>query len=146
MMRARWMLLFVVFVIGGVAAACGGGSDGESSGGGGGEGLDPGVWSAEALSVDPDAVFVPLLINSNLGLGSNRLTIALINRDGATVLDAEVEARFFTFETEAGTDIVTSVAAAGELVLRGRTIVPSIDHVHLDGKVLRTTALRRAYS
>ncbi len=135
MMRARWMVLFVVLAIGGVAAACGGDADSESSGGRDGAGLDPSVWSAEALSPDPDAVFVPLLINSNLGVGANRLVMALINRDGVTVLDAQVEARFFTLETEDGTDTVASVADAGELVMRGRTIVPSIDHVHPDGEV-----------
>lgn len=108
-------------------AACAGGD-------GAGDPTDPAAWQPEALTIDPEAPLSPILINSNLGVGTNRLAIALVDPAGIPVTEAAASATVYRLDTDAD-DRVTAVQEVMRTTLAARTIVPSLDHVHADGAV-----------
>lgn len=69
-----------------LAAACG---DGEAK------------WDARSLEATvTDLPFAPIIVNSNLGVGKNRLTIALFDENQELITDAEVTATFYHLDKE----------------------------------------------
>jgi hypothetical protein len=87
---------------------------------------DPG-WSREAVEQGEHGVKV-LVINSQIGLGPNRLAFGLIGDDGSLVQDAAGSLRLYRLDGDKAT-------AAGEHTLRAVTLRESTDHQHTDGTV-----------
>lgn len=70
-----------------LAGACGGGGDAK--------------WDARSLEATvADLPFAPIIVNSNLGVGKNRLTIALFDENQEFITDAEVKATLYHLDKE----------------------------------------------
>jgi hypothetical protein len=69
-----------------------------------------------------------MVINSQIGLGENRLAFGLISDDGSLVQDATGIVRLYRLDGE-------KAIAAGEHKLRAVTLRESTDHHHTDGTV-----------
>lgn len=128
----RWWLAAAAGLTAIALVACGGD---DSGGGAPTPGTDPAVWQAEALSPDPNTPIVPILVNSNLGTGENRLAFALLDANGAPILGARVSARFYRLDNDPATGEVTAARLVTATDLTQRTIAPGFDHVHPDGVV-----------
>jgi hypothetical protein len=85
---------------------------------------DPG-WSRDAVEQGEQGVKV-MVVNSQIGVGQNRLAFGLIADDGSLVLDAEGTLRLFRLEGDKAT-------AAGEHPLRPVSLRESKTHQHDDG-------------
>ena len=130
-LNRRGSSALVLLVIGAVvAASCGGGGGNDD-----GAPFDADDWSAEALAVDPASPVAPLLVNSSVAVGENRLVFALLGRDGAPISDAATSVRLFALETEPGSDAVRAGVLVADQALEERSVEPSVDHVHADGEV-----------
>jgi len=103
-------------------ASCGGGSPSPEE-----------AWATRAIS--RDAAFAPLVLNTRLGLGENRLAIAVLDRNSAPVTDAAVTLRLYRLDTVANTDRVTAAMLVFTTDLTPRVMTPSVPHVHADGQV-----------
>ncbi len=110
-----------------LAAACGGGGADEA-------GVDAG-FGVEAIARSTEGVpFAPVLVNSTVGLGENRLAFGLLRPDRSLVADAEITLRLTQLDTDAN-GYVTAARAVSEHTLTARVINPSTDHAHDDGTV-----------
>ena len=139
-MRAHAVLGSLLAIAIGLAACGGSGAAPAATSSGAFEASD---WSASALEVPLDAPVAPILLNSNLGLGTNRLSFALFDLDGATVTDLSISMRLFRLETESGTDRVQGGQLAAEIALTERALTPGFDHVHPNGEVHAHSGARR---
>ena len=144
--RSGRYVFALIGVVALLAVACGGG-DGD---GGNGDAVredpvaafDADAWTAEALSVAPDAPFAPVIVNSNVGVGPNRLVFALLDAAGIPVTDAEVSMRLFSLDTAPNSNVVTGGVLRAETALAERSIEPGVDHRHADGAIHRHSAGR----
>lgn len=114
--RLRTILLLVSVTLTLLVVACSSGSDADTS------------WSAREIAQDADAPLIPILVNSQLGVGQNRITFGFFDRDGALVSDLTAEVRLFTLDDDAGTFV-------SEHALRKSEIVSNFVHTHADGTV-----------
>ena len=108
-------LAAVVVALAVLTVACGGGNDEDA-------------WSARAISESLEgAPAQPILVNSSLALGPNRLSFGLFDRDGALVGDASATVRLYTLEGDTGTFV-------SEHELRPVTLADEGSiHAHADG-------------
>lgn len=108
-----------------LAAACGGGGADEVA-----AGHD---FDAEAIAQSVEGVpFMPIIVNSTVGLGENRLVFALLRADRTLVADAEITLRLTQLDTDAN-GAITAERAVSEHTLTARMLSPSVDHAHADG-------------
>ncbi len=118
----RWLRLALVGAVAALAllaVACGGD--------------EQDVWSAQAISESSeDAVAQPILLNSSLAVGQNRLAFGLLDRDQALVSEASVSLRLYALVKDAEGSF--SSALSSEHELRPVALEPeSAIHVHSDG-------------
>ena len=114
--RLRTILLLAAVTLTLLVVACSSGSDADTS------------LSAREIAQDSDAPLIPILVNSQLGVGQNRITFVFVDRDGALVSDLTAEVRVFTLDDDAGTFV-------SEHVLRKSEIASNLVHTHADGTV-----------
>lgn len=124
-MRTITAALALVAALAALAAGCAGG---------GGE-TDPAAWSPQALEVDADAPLAPILVNSSVATGRNRLAWALLDVAGQPVADATASARLYRLGVDSATGDVTTVEFVQEAPLVARRMSPSVEHLHADGSV-----------
>jgi len=129
---------FAILVLGGLAvalAACGGGDDSE---GGSSLSRDTG-WDNQGVTASvADAPFLPRILNSpnGLGVGTNRLAVALFLPDDTLVIEADVTAYVYRLAQDPVAD-PDGVVAAGEFQMVSRTLDVHEDHQHADPGVAR---------
>ncbi len=82
-------------------------------------------WSARAIGASQSELH-PGLVNSQVGVGRNRLAFAIYDRDGVRIGDATVRVRLFRLEGDGG-------EPAGELDLHASTLRENLAHQHGDG-------------
>lgn len=106
-------------------AACSGGGDDED----GAASSDPADWSG-TIEVRQGQPVIPQLVNSRLGVGSNRLAFGLFGPDGALIHDAAgAELRLYAInDDDRGT-------LAAETALRSTALAEERDHAHTDGSL-----------
>ena len=115
-------LLLAALMLALLALACGGDDDDASS-----DAASELDFSAEAVgrAFDPDVQ--PQIVNSALGVGPTRLTIALIDSERGLIQDAAGTVRLYRLdEADAGTLV-------GEHALHGASIQTETEHRHGDG-------------
>lgn len=102
-----------------LAVACGGG--------------EPDVWSEQAIAESREAALAqPILVNSSVGMGRNRLAFGLFDRDGGLVTEANVSLRLYALVEDAGGSV--SATLSGEHELRPVALAQEASiHVHPDG-------------
>ena len=113
-------LAAVVVALAVLTVACGGGSDEDA-------------WSARAISESLEgAPAQPILVNSSLALGPNRLSFGLFDRDGALVSDASASLRLYSLEENDRGELTATLESEHEL--RPVTLAEEgSTHVHADG-------------
>ena len=114
--RLRTTLLVAAATLTLLVVACSSGSDVDTS------------WSAREIAQDADAPVIPILVNSQLGIGQNRITFGFFDRDGALVSDLTADVRLFTLDGDAGSFV-------SEYALRKAEVTPNLVHTHADGTV-----------
>jgi hypothetical protein len=93
------------------------------------------AWDARAISMSQQGVPVtPVLLNSNQGLGENRLMLALFDSERRPVGEASVRAEFYRLAGEPE-KAPREAEAMGEAEFTPRSLAPGTDHVHEDGTV-----------
>ena len=116
--RRRSIALAVAAALATLAVACGGSDDDDS-------------WSAQAIAPDPETIVMPILANSQLGVGPNRIAFALFDREGALVSGATVALRLYAL------DVAEDEAVTGTMVsehqLTAVTLSLGFVHEHEDG-------------
>ncbi len=85
-------------------------------------------WSAKETAQDAEAPVIPILVNSQLGVGQNRITFGFFDGGGALVSDLTADVRLFTLDGDAGTLV-------SEHELRKSEVVPNLVHTHAHGTV-----------
>lgn len=91
------IMVIVTAALGVLATACGGGGNSL------GDPTAPGAWSAEALAVEGGRAVFPIVVNSQLGVGSNRLAFGFFSTENALISDAVADVRLFTLDDDNGT-------------------------------------------
>ena len=91
-------------------------------------GSDNDSWSARAIAVDSNTPVQPVIVNSQLGVGSNRLLFGLFDRTGALISSAEANLRLYTLNGDTGT-----LVSEHELV--PVSMPQNYDHLHADESV-----------
>lgn len=67
----------------------------------GGSGGDETKWDAKSVaSTVEDLPFTPIITNSNLGVGKNRLSVALFDENQELIADAQMKATFYRLDKE----------------------------------------------
>jgi len=85
-------------------------------------------WDAQSVSQSTEGVpFQPQLVNSNLGVGQNRIAVALFDEAGGLVSDAEVEVRMYRLAADPQAEPAVA-EAAGEVMLTPRTLDINPEH------------------
>lgn len=85
-------------------------------------------WDAQSVSQSTEGVpFQPQLVNSNLGVGQNRIAVALFNEEGGLVSDAEVEVRLYRLAADPQSEPAIA-EEAGEATLTPRTLDINPEH------------------
>lgn len=85
-------------------------------------------WDAQSVSQSTEGVpFQPQLVNSNLGVGQNRIAVALFNEEGGLVSDAEIEVRLYRLAADPQSEPAVA-EAAGEVTLTPRTLDINPEH------------------
>ncbi len=109
-------------------AACSSGGEADEAGAGAAAG-DPADWSG-TIEVRQGQPVLPTLVNSRVGVGSNRLAFGLFGPDGALIHDAAAaELRLYAIdEGDRGT-------LAAETALRATALAEERDHAHADGSL-----------
>lgn len=110
----RIALLVVAGVVALLAAACGGGGDDDS-------------WSAQAIAFPQDAPLVPVLVNSQVGVGTTRIAFGLFSREGALISEATASVKLYTLDGDAGTLVGEHQLAPAAIQLGEQA------HTHADG-------------
>lgn len=82
-------------------------------------------WSAPAIGASQSELH-PGLVNSQVGVGHNRLAFAIYGKDGALIHDATASVRLYRLDGDRG-------EAAGELQLHTSTLREDLAHKHPDG-------------
>jgi len=117
----RWSMLLVVGLAA-LSVACGGSSAAR--------------WDARGIAESQDgAPFFPILVNSPLGLGANRLAVALTD-EGALLSEAEITLRLYRLAEEPE-NAPESAELRDELITTPRSITVTTDHIHGDGTLHR---------
>ena len=109
----RMMLLVVAGAVALFAAACGGGDDDS--------------WSAQAIASSQDAPLIPVLVNSQVGVGTTRIAFGLFSREGALLSEATASVQLYTLDGDAGTLVSEHQLAPASIQLGDLT------HPHADG-------------
>ena len=114
--RRRRVGLIASLVVAGVvallAAACGGDDD---------------SWSAQAIAPPQDAPLIPVLVNSQVGVGTTRIAFGLFSRDGALLSEATASVKLYTLDGDAGTLVSEHQLAPASIQLG------ALMHTHGDG-------------
>jgi len=109
-------LIVVALATGALATACGDGGSG---------------WDAKSVAGTIEGrPFTPIITNSNLGAGKNRLSVALFDKNQKLVADAKVKATFFRLDKEPEGE-PTNPQRAGEATLSPRVLKAEVD-AHTD--------------
>lgn len=82
-------------------------------------------WSAQAIGASQSELH-PGLVNSQLGVGPNRLAFAIYGKDGTLIHDATARVRLYRLDGDRG-------EAAGQLELHASTLREDLAHKHTDG-------------
>lgn len=139
MNRPLWRRIAAILSLGLVAfalAACGSDDGGDSSDptSTGASGSGEVGWDSAGLQASlQGAPFQPRIINSpnGLGVGTNRIAVALQTADGQLVSDAQVTARVFRLAEDPNDEPQTGEQVA-EITLITRTLDVHEDHQHAD--------------
>lgn len=83
------------------------------------------AWSGKAIGLSQRELH-PAVVNSQLGLGRNRISFGLFDADGKMLNDASASVRLYTLDGDRG-------VSRGEHVLRPATLREDLQHKHGDG-------------
>ena len=111
-----------------VAAACGGYGDDDDGDDGGAEAAAAETvdFSAQAVGAAFNASVQPVLVNSALGVGPNRVTFGLFRDDRSLIMDATATMRLYRVDGDRGTFV-------SEHALLPASIAQQTEHRHGDG-------------
>jgi hypothetical protein len=109
--------------------ACGDGGDEDRADDGGGDevALEQTSFTAAEIGATFDPNLQPVIVNSSLGVGPNRISVGIFRSDNSLVLDADVTIRVYRLdEADQGTLV-------GEYPMHPASVRTESDHVHADG-------------
>ena len=119
-------LLTAIALLALVAAACGGDDDDDAGDGADAQTRD---FSAQAVGEAFDVEAQPVVVNSALAVGPNRLTLGFFRSDGSLILDATGSIRLYRVAENGSGSFVA------EHELQRAAIAQQSDHTHGDGSL-----------